>query len=190
MSKFSRHSGPIVFAILLAAASASPALAEDEYNVSKGYTLDGVGLGVHGVDPVVLSSEPEVNLALTSRSGPVEIEIDYRVDPEHAREFFRAMQDVGRTRRRNGGFGWSLGRDIADPALWTERYHCPTWGDYLRMRDRYTQADFAIQEEADGFNRSGSMSRVRRRLERPFGSVRWKADSYDPQQETIGFITP
>ena len=60
MSKFSRHSGSIVFAILLAAASASPALAEDEYNVSKGYTLDGVGLGVHGVDPVVLSSAKAV----------------------------------------------------------------------------------------------------------------------------------
>ncbi len=46
----------ILIAALLAAGHAAPALAEDEFNVSKGYTLDGVGLGVHGVDTVVLST--------------------------------------------------------------------------------------------------------------------------------------
>lgn len=46
----------ILVAVLLGVAPAAPALADDEYNVSKGYTLDGVGLGVHGVDPVVLST--------------------------------------------------------------------------------------------------------------------------------------
>ena len=46
----------ILIAALLTAGHAAPALAEDEYNVSKGYTLDGVGLGVHGVDTVVLST--------------------------------------------------------------------------------------------------------------------------------------
>lgn len=38
----------------------APAQAEDEYNVSKGFTLDGVGLGVHGVDTVVLSTTDTV----------------------------------------------------------------------------------------------------------------------------------
>ena len=33
-----------------------PAFAVDEYNVSKGLTLDGVPLGLHGVDTVALSS--------------------------------------------------------------------------------------------------------------------------------------
>jgi len=93
-------------------------------------------------------------------------------------------------RKRNGGFEWSLARDIADPALWTERYHCPTWGDYLRLRDRFTQADIEIQKEADRFNRLHHAGRVRRRLERPFGSVRWKADSLDPRQETVNWMTP
>ena len=46
----------ILVAALLAAGQAAPALAEDEYNVSKVYTLDGVGLGVHGVDTVLLST--------------------------------------------------------------------------------------------------------------------------------------
>ncbi|MCB1805980.1 MAG: YHS domain-containing protein [Candidatus Competibacteraceae bacterium] len=34
----------------------NPAFAVDEYNVSKGLTLDGVPLGLHGVDSVALTS--------------------------------------------------------------------------------------------------------------------------------------
>ncbi|MCT2400796.1 MFS transporter [Novosphingobium mangrovi (ex Huang et al. 2023)] len=141
-------------------------------------------------DSVELGHEPEVELALTMRSGPIVVEVDYDVDPDRARDFYGAMMKMQGMRKRIGAFQWSIARDIANPALWTERYHCPTWGDYLRMRDRYTQADFVIQAEVDAFNRSGHARRVRRRLERPFGSVRWKADSYDPHQETIGFIGP
>lgn len=43
-------------AIFIAGAVGSPAIAADEYNVTSGYTLDGAGLGVHGVDTVVLST--------------------------------------------------------------------------------------------------------------------------------------
>jgi hypothetical protein len=139
---------------------------------------------------VEIGHQPEVGLGLTMRSGPVVVEVDYDVDPDHARDFYGVMMKMQAMRKRIGAFQWSIARDIANPALWTERYHCPTWGDYLRMRDRYTQADFTIQAEADSFNRSGHDRRVRRRLERPFGSVRWKADSYDPHQETVGFIGP
>lgn len=139
---------------------------------------------------VQIGYEPEVALGLTLRSGPVVIEVEYDVDPERAREFYDVMMKMQRVRKRIGGFDWSLSRDIANPAIWIERYHCPTWGDYLRMRDRYSQPDFEVQELADSYNRSGQGRRVRRRLERPFGSVRWKADSPDPQQETVGFMGP
>jgi len=138
---------------------------------------------------VEMGNEPEVGMALTLRSGPIVVEIEYDVDPDHAREFYAAMMRLQRIRKRLGGFDWSLARDIENPAIWTERYHCPTWGDYLRMRDRYGQADVEIQAEANGFDRK-SRRRITRRLERPFGSVRYKAESLDPQQETVGFITP
>jgi predicted MFS family arabinose efflux permease len=139
---------------------------------------------------VEIGYEPEVAMALTLRSGPVVVEVEYDVDPERARDFYATMMRLSRVRKRIGGFNWSIARDIENPALWTERYHCPTWGDYLRMRDRYTQADFQIQADADGFNRGAVGRRVTRRLERPFGSVRWKAESLDPQQETIGYMVP
>lgn len=142
------------------------------------------------VELVEPSHQPEVGMALTLRSGPVVIEIDYDVEPARARDFYSAMLHVQRTRLRNGGFDWTIARDIADPALWTERYQCPTWGDYLRMRDRYSQTDIGLHEDARMLIRLGSELRIRRKLERPFGSVRWKADSPDPQHETIGYLGP
>ena len=141
--------------------------------------------------PVELDNVPTVGMALTMRSGPVVLEIEYDVDPVQAREFYDAMLKVQRTRLRNGGFNWSLSRDIGDPALWTERYQCPTWGDYLRMRDRYTQSDIELHEGARVFDRFEGELRVRRMLERPFGSVRWKVDSPDPQEHgEIGYLGP
>jgi len=141
-------------------------------------------------DLVEIGNEPEVAMPLTLRSGPIVVEVEYDVDPAKAREFYDVMMKMQRVRKRIGGFDWSIARDVANPAIWTERYHCPTWGDYLRMRDRYSQTDFDVQELADSFNRTGQGRRVTRRLERPFGSVRWKAESPDPYQDTIGYIGP
>lgn len=124
-------------------------------------------------------ADPEVQLLLTGRSGPLVVEIEYRVDQEQARAFHNVMQDVQLSRQRNGAYGWSIARDIADPELWTERYHCPTWLDYLRQRNRSTQAERALHQRAMDFHLGPDPIRVRRMLERPFGSVRWKDDTPD-----------
>ncbi|MGY4498048.1 MFS family permease [Bradyrhizobium sp. GM24.11] len=130
-------------------------------------------------------ADPEVRLALTDRSGPLIVEIEYRVAPENAREFHNVMQDVQLFRQRSGAYGWSIARDIADPELWTERYHCPTWLDYLRHRNRATQSERALDRKAFGFHIGSDPVRVRRMLERPFGSVRWKEDVPDHGANTV-----
>lgn len=142
------------------------------------------------VEMIDLGAEPEVALAITARSGPIAIEIDYRVQPGEARQFYDVMLKLQRARQRNGAFQWSLARDLSDPELWTERYHLPTWLDYSRLRTRFTQADRALQEAADAFNGARTATRVRRRLERPFGSVRWSADTPDSQGDTINVYPP
>lgn len=129
----------------------------------------------HGVE----MGAPDTNLALTARSGPIVVEIEYRVPRDEARSFYDAMQKVGRSRSRNGAYNWSIARDILEPELWTERFHCPTWLDYLRHRDRYTAAELALQTSAEAFHRAPEPMRVRRMLERPFGSVRWKDEAPD-----------
>ena len=126
-----------------------------------------------------LLADPEVRLSLTGRSGPLVVEIEYRVDQENARAFHNVMQEVQLSRQRNGAYGWSIARDIADPELWTERYHCPTWLDFLRQRNRSTQSERALHQRARDFHLGPGPVRVRRMLERPFGSVRWKEDTPD-----------
>ena len=133
------------------------------------------------IDPPV---ELDVALALTPRSGPIRIEIVYAVPPEQARGFYGVMQQIRGVRSRSGGYGWSLSRDIAQPDVWLEAYSCPTWLDYLRQRTRVSQHDRELQAGLRDFLYPDAPITVRRWLERPFGSVRWKDDS--PDRETPG----
>jgi hypothetical protein len=88
------------------------------------------------------------------------------------------------SRQRNGAYGWSIARDIADPELWTERYHCPTWLDYLRQRNRLSASERALSQSAQDFHMGPEPVRIRRMLERPFGSVRWKDETPDRAAKT------
>ena len=124
-------------------------------------------------------ADPEAKLMLTGRMGPLVVEIEYRVAQDNARAFHEVMQDVQLSRQRNGAYGWSIARDIADPELWTERYHCPTWLDYLRQRNRATQSERALHQQAIAFHIGSEPVRIRRMLERPFGSVRRQEDTPD-----------
>jgi MFS family permease len=136
-------------------------------------------VGARNEDAAEMLADPEVRLSLTGRSGPLVVEIEYRVAQDNARAFHNVMQDVQLSRQRNGAYGWSIARDVADPELWTERYHCPTWLDYLRQRNRATQSERELHQKAIAFHLGPEPIRVRRMLERPFGSVRWKEESPD-----------
>ena len=140
------------------------------------FPLPTVNASSEGAD---ILADPEVHLLLNPRSGPIIVEIEYHVDPARARAFYGVMQEVQLARQRTGAYGWSIARDITDPALWTERYHCPTWHDYLRQRNRPTQAERSLTQSAQEFHTGAEPVRIRRMLERPFGSVRWKEESPD-----------
>ena len=136
-------------------------------------------------EPVILS-DPEVNLGLTGRSGLFVVELEYRIPTSSAREFYSKMLELRSIRHRNGGFAWSISRDIKDAEIWVERFHCPTWHDYLRQRARNTPDEMRVHDEARDFIKAGSDIQVRRLLERPFGSVRWKENAPDTGGISIG----
>lgn len=140
-----------------------------------GFWLRMPKVNSYGDDPAFLA-DPEVRLPLSGRSGPLVVEIEYRVARHSAQDFHNLMQQVQQARRRNGAYGWSIARDIADPELWTERFHCPTWLDYLRHRNRPTQSERALDRQAVAFHIGPGPVRVRRMLERPSGSMRSKDD--------------
>lgn len=134
----------------------------------------------HGDKETVVLDDPEIALAITGRSGPILVEVEYRVRADQARAFYDAMQALRRIRQRNGAVDWQVARDLADDQLWIERYNCPTWHDYLRQRSRMTAADVAVTDHAISFHIGDDVRRVRRLLDRPFGSVRWRDDTPDP----------
>jgi len=125
------------------------------------------------------TSEPNVSLALTLQSGPIVVEIEYEIPPDQAREFYQLMLKVQLYRQRNGAYAWSIARDIGNSSLWTERYQCPTWLDYLHQRSRSTHAERQLQGSAAALHSGSSPIRIRRLLERPFGSVRWRESARD-----------
>ena len=127
----------------------------------------------------------EVGLNLAGRSGPIVITIEYRVAIDKAREFYRVMQELQIVRQRSGAYGWSIAREIADPELWVERYHTPTWHDYLRQRNRLSPAEREIARRAQEFHIGEGLPLLRRKLERPFGSVRWAEDTPDTAGDTV-----
>jgi MFS family permease len=124
-------------------------------------------------------TDPDTKLDVTGRSGPVILTVTYRVPLDKAREFYAAMSEMEAIRHRTGAYGWSLSRDVGDPELWVERYHTPTWHDYLRQRTRLTAADMAAWDRARAFHKGPEPIGFRRLLERPYGSVRWSEDVPD-----------
>ncbi|WP_428311808.1 MFS transporter [Hydrocarboniphaga sp.] len=129
--------------------------------------------------------DPDVKLAITGRSGPISIELQYRIAPQQAREFYQLMRELQRMRTRNGAYDWSLARDIADPEQWSERFRCPTWDDYLRQRSRRTLDDSALHQRAAQMHIGLEPIRVQRWLDRPSGSVRWREETPDRGDDAL-----
>jgi MFS family permease len=94
--------------------------------------------------------------------GPVLIQIEYQIDPSRRREFLRAIQAVGATRRRNGAASWRVYRDISAEGRFVERFVLTSWSEYVRLRARMTVADRRVQERAEALHSSGAPLRVSR----------------------------
>jgi len=136
------------------------------------------------IDEKILD-DPDVALGISGRSGPITIELQYNVSSDKARDFYNLMRDLQKARMRNGAYDCTLSRNIADPDHWTERFSCPTWDDYLRLRNRRTIEDAELQKRAHEMHIGLEPIKVRRWLERPFGSVRWREDAPDRGDEGL-----
>lgn len=140
------------------------------------------------LDPLRRWREPAVALELSPRSGPVVVTIEYRIREPDVVEFLRAMAERRRIRRRDGARRWTLLRDLGDPQVWIERYHSPTWLDYLRQSQRITQDDAEVWETIRALHVGPERPRVRHMLERQTttlhsGPPRREADPAEPIME-------
>jgi MFS family permease len=91
---------------------------------------------------------PDLGLPMVPRpdDGPVLIQQEYRVAPEHHDAFLRAIHAVEPARRRNGASDWRVFRDLSDANMFVERYIIESWAEYVRLRNRQTVADRELHE--------------------------------------------
>jgi len=123
------------------------------------------------LDPLRLWTEPSTAVPIEPRTGPVVITIEYNIREEDLIEFFAAMAERRRIRRRDGARNWRLLRDLANRELWIERYETATWLDYIRHNSRLTHNDAVIPQRLRALHRGGEGPRVRRMIERQTGTL-------------------
>ena len=110
--------------------------------------------------------EPETDVPVEPRSGPIVVTIEYRIADADVLTFLGAMNERGRIRRRDGAHNWTLLRDLGDHTLWIERYHVATWLDYVRHNERRTRADAASFDTIRALHQGPEAPRVHRMIER------------------------
>ncbi|MEG3148676.1 MFS transporter [Sphingomonas sp. ZT3P38] len=123
------------------------------------------------LDPLSRWTEPETAVPIELRSGPVVVSIEYRIAQKDIVTFLRVMDERGRIRRRDGARHWTLLRDLGDPLLWVERYHVPTWLDYVRHNQRRTHADADNSAQISALHQGPEPPVVHRMIERQTGSL-------------------
>lgn len=120
----------------------------------------------HNLDPLGQWTQPDTAIPVENRSGPIVITIEYRIRPEDVIAFLNVMHERRRIRMRDGARNWTLLRDLGDDSLWIERYHVPTWLDYVRHNQRRTQADRANSHAIRALHGGDWPPVVHRRIER------------------------
>ena len=114
--------------------------------------------------------EPETALPIEHRSGPIVVTVEHRVAEANVPAFLDAMAERRRIARRDGARRWTLLRDLGEPELWIERFHMPTWLDYVRDTQRRTKADADNLDRIRALRMGDGPPKVRRMIERHPGS--------------------
>ncbi|QDY70792.1 MFS transporter [Qingshengfaniella alkalisoli] len=119
------------------------------------------------LDPLNRFREPQLELDLRARSGPIAVMIDYEIRQEDVEEFLLIMAHRRRIRLRDGARRWTLLRDLENPRLWSESYHVATWTEYVRHNLRRTMADADSIDRLRELHQGDDLPHVHRMIERP-----------------------
>jgi MFS family permease len=98
------------------------------------------------------------------RSGRIQVNIEYRIDPANTQAFLDLMQESRRSRLRQGALDWQLLHDLYDPARFVEQITDESWTEHLRRFDRVTGADVQLRDRRLAFHVGEAPPRVWRFL--------------------------
>jgi MFS family permease len=96
-----------------------------------------------------------------SERGPVLVTIEYRIALDRHDDFLRLMQELGRTRRRDGAFQWGVVEDTAEPGVYLEYFLTGSWLEHLRQHERVTHDERRLQAEILNLHQESSVPRIR-----------------------------
>jgi MFS family permease len=92
--------------------------------------------------------------------GPVRISIDYRIPLENYVEFSRVIHGLEAVRLRGGAVRWGIYRDAADAEHLNETFIMESWLDFLRSRERMTEADQAMRHSVYLLHRGDDLPKI------------------------------
>jgi len=97
-------------------------------------------------------AEPEVATPIEHDEGPVQVMVEYLIDPQNADAFVELLQESRRWRLRSGVVSWALFRDPANPGRYIEQWVEESWLELLRHRDRLTVAERELRDAKRAFH--------------------------------------
>jgi MFS family permease len=81
----------------------------------------------------------------TPANRPVEVSVEYAVDPSRHNEFLSLTREMARHRRRNGAAGWRLTSRAG--GRYVEAFRFASVGELTRQSGRMTVADLSLHEQ-------------------------------------------
>jgi len=95
-----------------------------------------------------------------AQAGPVRISIDYVIPIVNYGEFTRLIHQLRRARLRGGALRWGIYRDAANPEHLNETFIMESWLDYLRSRERMTEADDRIRKQVWELHQDAELPKI------------------------------
>jgi quinol monooxygenase YgiN len=77
--------------------------------------------------------------------GPVLVTVEYAVREDKVSEFLAQARRLGKQRRRDGAFTWSIFEDTERPNHFIETFNDESWLAHLRQHERVTVESREIQ---------------------------------------------
>jgi len=95
---------------------------------------------------------PETSNEIKAEGGPVMVTVEHSIRSSDAKEFENAMQAVRRIRLRDGATQWWLFHDSAQSGRYVETFIIKSWGEHMRQHERFTVADFEVEQRARSYH--------------------------------------
>ncbi len=96
---------------------------------------------------------PAFVLPIEDNQGPILMIVEYKIDPRDSAAFLALMQEIGRERRRDGGYAWHVFDDPAEPGRIVETCLIHSMLELRYRQARVTMADRIIEDRANAFLR-------------------------------------